>query len=90
MSDKVIKYITFEVVPYNSVGDVVSCGIRGRSKFKIGDTGPYAKGEGRNGESDAAWYNGSITEVRFASIKIEYMDETSVFLSGNELAYVFE
>lgn len=92
MSDKVIKYITFEVVPYNAVGDIVYCDIRDYANFRGRDTGPYAKGEGLAGNNsgywDCAWYNYSITDVELKSIDIEYMDSTSVSLSGNELNYV--
>lgn len=33
MSDKTIKYVDFEAVPINAVGDVVSCEIRRSSTF---------------------------------------------------------
>ena len=93
MSDKVIKYITFEVVPYNAVGDIVYCDIRDYANFRGRDTGPYAKGEGLAGDNsgywDCAWYNYSITDVELKSIDIEYMDGTRESLSGNELNYVF-
>ena len=93
MSDKVIKYITFEVVPYNAVGDIVYCDIRDYANFRGQATGPYAKGEGLAGNNsgywDCAWYNYSITDVELKSIDIEYMDGTRESLSGNELNYVF-
>lgn len=93
MSDKVIKYITFEVVPYNAVGDIVYCDIRDYANFRGRDTGPYAKGEGLAGNNsgywDCAWYNYSITDVELKSIDIEYMDGTRESLSGDELNYVF-
>ena len=93
MSDKIIKYLTFEVVPYNAVGDIVYCDIRDYANFRGQATGPYAKGEGLAGNNsgywDCAWYNYSITDVELESIYIQYMDGTSIVLSEDELDYVF-
>ena len=93
MSDKIIKYITFEVVPYNAVGDIVYCDIRDYANFRGQATGPYAKGEGLAGNNsgywDCGWYNYSITDVELGSIYIQYMDGTSIVLSEDELDYVF-
>lgn len=92
MSDKTIKYITFEVVPYNAVGDIMRCEIRDYANFGCQATGPYATGEGLAGNNsaywDCVWYNSTITSVQLTNIDIEYMDGTSVSLSGNELNYV--
>ena len=46
MSDKTIKYVDFEAVPINAVGDVVSCEIRRSSTFYGQETGPYKKRPG--------------------------------------------
>ena len=93
MSEKVIKYITFEAVPYNAVGDIVYCEIRNYANFRGRATGPYEKGEGLAGNYnwywENAWYNSTITDVELKSIDIEYMDGTKESLSGNELNYVF-
>ncbi len=40
-SGKTIKYIYFTVVPYNAVGDIVSCRISGDSTEYLQVTGPY-------------------------------------------------
>lgn len=40
-SGKDIKYIDFTAVPYNAVGDVVACEIRGRTATKLSSTGPH-------------------------------------------------
>lgn len=46
MSDKTIKYVDFEAVPINAVGDVVFCEIRRSSTFYGQETGPYKKARG--------------------------------------------
>ena len=93
LSDKTIKYITFEVAPYNAVGDMVYCEIRDTAIFRGQATGPYAKGEGLAGNSSeywsCAWYNSTIKSVELRSIDIEYMDGTRQTLSGEKLAYVW-
>lgn len=40
-SGKTIKYIYFTCVPYNAVGDIVSCDITRRTYAKLQSTGPY-------------------------------------------------
>lgn len=42
-SNKIIKYITFSVEPYNAVGDKVTCDIRNYSRFNGQVTGPIKK-----------------------------------------------
>ena len=41
-SGKTIKYIYFTCVPYNAVGDIVSCRISGETYARLQATGPYA------------------------------------------------
>jgi outer membrane murein-binding lipoprotein Lpp len=92
MSDKVIKYTYFSIVPYNRVGDIVNSDIGGESKITAVDEGPHKKGEGIAGNYnwywENAWYSWSIDSVEITSIKIEYMDGTSVTLSGDDVKYV--
>jgi uncharacterized protein YoxC len=92
-SDKVIKYITFTVAPYNAVGDVVYSEIGGTSTFNALDTGPKAKGEGLAGTYqwywECAWYNWTITSARMSNIEIEYMDGTTEIITSDEVGYAF-
>lgn len=91
MSDKVIKYATFTIVPYNKVGDRAKCEIRGHSDFNAQDEGPHEKGQGLVGNYDwyweNAWYCWTINKLELTKIHIEYMDGTSVTLSGDEVKY---
>ena len=68
------------------------CEIRDYANFGCQATGPYATGEGIAGNNsaywDCAWYNSTIASIQLRGIDIEYMDGTSVSLSGNELNYV--
>lgn len=98
-SPKTIKYITFDVIPYNAVGDIVSCRIRNESNRRLKSTGPFATGEGDAYYSDylnkwyggiweTVWYNNTVVRLEFDKIEIEYMDGTKEALSGDELKYV--
>ena len=91
-SDKVIKYITFTVTPYNAVGDRAVSEIGNISTFRARDTGPKAKGEGLAGNSSwcwsNAWYSWEIDSLKLESIDIEYMDGSTVHMGSEECQYV--
>lgn len=91
-SDKVIKYIYFSVTPYNAVGDPVSCEITRKSLIRTKSTGPFNKGEGLKGNNsgywECAWYNYHIDSLMLSEVFIEYMDGTSVTISGEDLEYI--
>ncbi len=85
ISKKTIKYITFEVTPYNRVGDKMKCEIRGYSNFSGKAQGPFKKGQwGPNGYWENAWYNSWIDHVILNSIIIEFMDGTTIKISDDE------
>ncbi|NNU77577.1 hypothetical protein [Clostridium estertheticum] len=89
-SSKVIKYITFEVVPYNAVGDVQTCNIRGKSNFRGKVTGPIYIGGTDGGGSlwECAWYNNTITSVKLVGVNITYMDDSTASLDSTQVQYV--
>lgn len=89
-SNKTIKYVSFELEPYNAVGDVVECTIRGRSASRGRVTGPIKPGQwyGENRYWECAWYNSTICKVKLISVEIEYMDGSTKELSGKDLEYI--
>ena len=91
VSNKVIKYAYFTVVPYNSVNDIVNCTIRHYSSFTAQDEGPYSKGQGTSGTGyywENAWYNYSIKSVKLESVSIMYMDGTSLDIPEKYIDYI--
>ena len=92
LSDKVIKYAYFTVVPYNSVNDIVTCTIRDYADFQAqADNGPYNKGQGTNGTGyywENAWYNHSIKGAKLKSVRIIYMDGTSLDIPEKYIEYI--
>ena len=89
-SDKTIKYITFGVSFYNSVGDIVTCKYKQDTINYCKDTGPYEKGEGLSGTywHWGDYYNWDIKSVKLVSVEIEYTDGTSKTLTNDEIEYV--
>lgn len=89
-SNKIMKYVTFKVVPFNAVEDVQRCDIRGYSNYNSQVTGPInagvTYGDGRLWEN--AWYNYTITHAKCVGINITYMDDSSASLDENQVQYV--
>ena len=86
-SDKVIKYVDFAVSFYNAVGDIVTCDIKNDRINYCRDTGPYNKGEGRQG-TNWHWgdfYNWDIKSVKLVDLKITYMDGTTETFTQNQI-----
>ena len=87
LSDKEIKYLRLDVTPYNAVDDPVSCTITMESKKQCTVTGPIAPGEtyGEDRVWNVLWYNSSIAYPVINAIRIEYMDGTTVELTGADI-----
>jgi hypothetical protein len=93
-SNKVIKYIEFEVSAYNRVGDKIDDEINGGATFIGKSIGPYKRGQGVSGGLDGeiyenAWYYGS--EIRYISldgVMVTYMDNTVEALHGDKAEWV--
>lgn len=80
-SKKTIKYISFNVTPYNAVGDVQRDSISGESTRWLKKTGPIEpmeKGYVEGGGWKGVWYNNSVTSATIDGILIEYMDGSKV------------
>lgn len=82
---KTIKYITFVVVPYNSVGDIVASEINSEPEARLQFTGPLETGKSNNGHWSPVWYNWSISKAAIQSVEIKFMDDTEMTVPGNEL-----
>lgn len=70
-----IKYLTFEAVPYNAVGDIATSSIGNKSTAKLKYTGPLrATDERATASWRNVWYNHTITEILITEVTIEYME----------------
>lgn len=79
---KEIKYIYFDVTPYNRVDDKQYCEIRYYSTRTCSLTGPFSEGSADCSYWDCVWYNRDIDYIVLNSISIEYMDGTSQVYFG--------
>lgn len=88
-SEKPIKYLYWTGVVYNAVDDPVSCEIRRRKVVEGKDTGPI----NHWGQGGGCWshiiYNHSARTLKLTSIKIIYMDNSSLYISEADLKKIF-
>ena len=72
---KTIKYIYFEVEPYNAVGDIQHSEVGWTSTKSMQVTGPISWGDKPSKWSwDTVWYNHSIHCIELLTVVVEYMD----------------
>lgn len=90
MSSKTIKYVSFEVVPYNAVGDAVECTIRHRPSFGGRVTGPIQPKQvyGEDMAWSCAWYNNTIRTVKVIGVNIIYMDGSTITIDQENMKYI--
>lgn len=75
-SDKEIKYIYFNVTPYNRVNDFQRCEIRDYGTQDCKLTGPFNNDSADYSYWECVWYNDDIDHPELNKITIEYMDGT--------------
>ena len=85
LSDKTIKYIDFEVTPYNAVGDVISGDFDGKTTVLLNKVGPIGPGERRDTTWENIWYNSTFRCFELNSVEITYMDGSTGTLSKEEI-----
>lgn len=90
VSSKVIKYVNFEVVPYNAVNDIVESSIGGKSEAFARVTGPIQPNEtyGDDKVWKCAWYNNTIRTIQVIGVEVIYMDGTSVKIDKDQVKYI--
>lgn len=88
-SDKEIKYLDFEVIPLNAVGDAVKDHGMYDSEKRFRATGPFSKGEGlKGGWHWQGWYNATIETLKLTQLDIEYMDGTKLTIDEEDIPHI--
>lgn len=87
-SDKTIKYLVWEGMPINAVGDPVSCEIRGNSIYHGKDTGPVKPNASGGGVWGCAWYNWTAKKLDIIGVRIEYTDGSKFEIKEDEIALI--
>ena len=87
-SEKTIKYVIFEVIPYNAVNDVAPSSIGGETNKWLKITGPINPGA-NNMDSiwESQWYNFSICTVKIVQIDVIYMDGSMETIREKDIHY---
>ena len=87
-TQKTVKYVYFDVVPYNAVKDAQSCTISGKTKAELSFTGPIEPGATCwNIFWENVWYNRTITTLDLVMVEVLYMDGSSEKLTGANIKY---
>lgn len=87
-SSKTIKYVVWEGSFKNAVGDYVTCEVRRDSSYRGKDTGPVKSGRSGGGSWECVIYNWSAKTLVINSIDIDYMDGSSITISGKDLKLI--
>jgi len=85
VSGKTIKYVYFDVIPYNRVGDLTTSEITGKSLVCIRVTDFIKPFKSYGASGDCVWYNNSIASFKIESIRIVYTDNSEKSLSSNQI-----
>ena len=85
IAGRTIKYITVYLTPFNSVGDAVSCTVKGHSTYGISITGPISVGDKWEGTCDGMWYNNTIVSAKVDHVDVTYEDDSMERYTASEL-----
>lgn len=88
ISDKTIKYITFECYFTNRVGDFVKCDIKGAEKCIIQYVGPLNTNQWEEKTWENVFYNINTDGLSIHKCSIEYMDGTIINANGSAMIYI--
>lgn len=89
-TDKVIKYITFAYVPFNSVGDPVRCTVSKKCEASGQITGPLEPYTSHLAKWENLWYNGTVIGVKIVRIHVQYMDGTEETINGDDAGDMYD
>lgn len=87
-SKKTIKYLVWGGRFKNAVGDFVRCNIGDYMNFRGKDTGPIKTHRRGGGYWESVIYNYQAKKMLVYEIRIDYMDGSSLKISGDELKLV--
>lgn len=87
-SDKVIKYVYFDVVPYNRVDDIAYSEINGKSTrtIKLID---FINPDGYYSATwENVWYNNSISYMKIDSVKVIFKDNIESIIDPDKIELI--
>lgn len=84
ITDKMAKYVKFDLVPYNRVFDQAYSTIDGKSKKTVTVTDFISPNDEYHAYCENVWYNSTIISMKVDKIEMIFIDETSLVIEGNE------
>ena len=80
LSEQKLKYVFFDLIPYNAVDDVVADTITKKAKATLKVTGPVKSNEKQPAVRtyDNVWWNSEIRKAKVTGIRVTFMDDTSI------------
>ena len=90
ISKKRIKYISVTGYVINAVDDKCVCTVRRYSQCTRKGVGPIEPDEYASYSWENTWYNHTIDRYIPMSINIQYMDGTSITISGNKIKKIMQ
>lgn len=89
-NSKQIKYVDFELVALNRVGDIIPDDTSGKYSFTVQEIGPITPDEngsarvGFQNIKECQFYNNTVASVSISSIKITFMDGSVEEFKGKD------
>lgn len=87
--NKTIKYVDFEVTPYNRVNDIAYSTIDGVSTKVIQAVDFIAPNKSYKAEWKPIWYNPTIAYIKINSVKVTFTDNTTLMVANKNIEKIF-
>lgn len=87
--DKVIKYVDFEVVPYNRVNDIAYSNLDYSSKKVIQSVNFIQPNQKYTASWKAVWYNNTISYMKIVGVKVTFEDNSVITMNEQAVARSF-
>ena len=85
ISNKEIKYLTFKIVAFNRVHDIVQDEVSGKAEKICQITGPIGINETYTAKFENVWYNNTIAYSIIQEIEVIFMDNSAVKITEKEV-----
>lgn len=89
-SGKTLKYVDFEVTPYNRVDDIARSTIGGTSTTTIQVVNYIGPSKKYDAHFPPVWYNNTISYIKINSIKVMFEDGSTAVIPQKDISTVFK
>ena len=89
-SGRILKYVDFEVTPYNRVDDIARSTIDGASTKTIQVVDYIEPSKKYDAHFAPVWYNNTISYIKINSIKVTFRDGGTAVIPQKDIATVFK